>query len=121
MSSSRFQDPILKGCRRGGGAPGGWEKRGRKLIACEMSSRPSFFPSFIPQAFLGHLKCGRDPTQPLMWLIFLIEVYLIYNVFVSGVQQSDSVTNIDYFSYFYYSLLEGFNYSSLCYIIGPCC
>ena len=81
-------------------------KRGRKLISCEMSSRPSFFPLFIPQAFLGHLKCGRDPTQPLMWLIFLIEVYLIYNVLVSGVQQSDSVVNIFFSIIGYYKILN---------------
>ena len=46
-------------------------RRGRrKLISCDVSSRPSFFPSFMPQAFLRHLICGRDPTKPLMWLGF---------------------------------------------------
>ena len=57
---------------------------------------------------------------------FLIKVELIYNImFVSGVQQSDSViyTNIYVYSFFilfHYSLLQDIEYSPLCYIVNPC-
>ena len=55
-----------------------------------------------------------------------IEVQLIqYVVLISGVQQSDSVIHI-YVSIlfqilFCYRLLQDTEYSSLCYIVGPCC
>ena len=42
------------------------------------------------------------------------EVYVIYNVLVSGVHQSDSVTHI----LFYSGLLQDSEYSSLCYTVG---
>ena len=55
---------------------------------------------------------------------FLIEVWLIYSVLVSGVQQSDSVVPIHVYILFhilfYYGLLQDFEYSSLCYTVGPC-
>ena len=45
------------------------------------------------------------------------EVYVIYNVLVSGVHQSDSVTHI----LFHSGLSQDSEYSSLCYTVGPCC
>lgn len=68
--SSKFQEPILRGCRRGEGAPGGWEKgRERGKFVCEgwaFSSRPTLFPSFLLRAFLGHFIRGRYPAKPLV-------------------------------------------------------
>ena len=55
-----------------------------------------------------------------------IEIYLIYNaVLVSNVQQSDSIihkyTNIFlFYILLHYRLLQDIEYSSLCYIVGPC-
>ena len=52
------------------------------------------------------------------------EVQLIYNVvLVSGVQQSDSDIHmyILFQILFHYRLLQGIEYSSLCYTVGPCC
>ena len=54
---------------------------------------------------------------------FFIGVELIYNVMlVSGVQQSDSVihTYILFQILFPYRLLWVIEYSSLCYVVGPC-
>ena len=50
-----------------------------------------------------------------MWLIFNV-------VFISGVQQSDSVIHVYIFHiFFHYDLLQDIEYSSLCYTEGPCC
>ena len=53
-----------------------------------------------------------------------IELYLIYSVvLVSGVKQSDSVTNTMFFPpdfLFRYRLLHNIEYISLCYKVGPC-
>ena len=48
---------------------------------------------------------------------------MIYNVVsVSSVQQIDSVIHIHFFQIlFHYRLLQGIEYSSLGYIVGPCC
>ena len=49
-----------------------------------------------------------------------IEVYLLYNiVFVSGVQQSDSIIFLKII--FHYRLLQDIEYSSLCCTVNPCC
>ena len=56
--------------------------------------------------------------------LFIIEVQLIYNfVLVSGVQQSDLLIPIYIFFQiiFHYRLLKNTEYSSLCYIVTPCC
>ena len=58
-----------------------------------------------------------------------IEAQLIYNVLVSGVQQSDSVlfmytciyTYIFFHILLHYSLLQHMEYSSLCYTVSLCC
>ena len=47
---------------------------------------------------------------------------MIYNVMlVSGVQQSDSVIYIFFQIIFHHRLLQGIEYSSMCYTVGPCC
>ena len=53
--------------------------------------------------------------------VFLIEVYLIYNVMlISAIQQSDQVTHIYTFFFFliFFPIME---YSSLFYTTRPCC
>ena len=51
----------------------------------------------------------------------------IYNVLISGVQQSNSVTHIYkgymylfFFRFFFHKLLQSIKYSSLCYTVGAC-
>lgn len=60
---------------RGGGASGGWEqgsKRGKTVCGERtFSSRPTVFPSFILQAFLGSFIRGRYPATPLGCFISL--------------------------------------------------
>ena len=57
--------------------------------------------------------------SPNLEFIFKTEVLLIYNI--SGVQQSDSVIHICYFSDSYpLWVLQDTEYSSLCYTVGPC-
>ena len=71
----------------------------------------------------GNLHIGSHS-----FFFYIIDVYLIYKVvLVSGVQQSNSVIQI-YIKYiysfsdsFYYRLSQNIEYSSLCYIVGPCC
>ena len=55
--------------------------------------------------------------------LFLFEVYLIYIVLASGVQQSDSfiLIHILFQILFHYRLLHDIEYVSLCYTVGPCC
>ena len=54
-----------------------------------------------------------------------IEVQLIYNVvLISAVQQSDLVIRRQTFFFyiiFHYGLSQDIEYSSLCYLVGPCC
>ena len=47
---------------------------------------------------------------------------MIYNVFISTVQQSDSAIHIYilFHSLFHYGLSQDIGYSSLCYTVGPC-
>ena len=81
------------------------------------------------------------PYQSQIWMLlsassflffkFLIEVQLIYNILISAVQQSNSVTHTYIYS-FPLRFLSGYwirilRYifsvlcSSLCYTLGPCC
>ena len=50
---------------------------------------------------------------------------VVYNVLISGVQQSDSVTYTHIYTLFHilfhYGLLQDIEYCSLCYIVGPYC
>ena len=51
---------------------------------------------------------------------YFIEVQLIYNVvLISAVQESDSVMYINILPQ--YGLSQDTEYSSLCYMVGPCC
>ena len=60
--------------------------------------------------------------RSFLGLFFSIEVELIYSVvLVSGVQQCDSVVYILFQILFHCRLLQGIEYSSLCYVVGPCC
>ena len=53
--------------------------------------------------------------------VCFIEVELIYNVvFISAVQQSDSLIRLSCFSYSF-PLLQDIEYHSLCYTVGSCC
>ena len=54
---------------------------------------------------------------------FRIEVQLIYNVLVSGIQQSvQCVFMCSFFPVlFHYRLLQDIDCSSLCYTVNPCC
>ena len=64
------------------------------------------------------------------WILFFlisIGVQLIYSVvFISAVQQNDSVIHIYIYIYFFfyiffhYRLFQDIEYSSMCYTIGPC-
>ena len=58
------------------------------------------------------------------FLFFYIEIQLINNVRVSGVQQSDSVLHIHvsviFQILFPFRLLQYIKQSPLCYIVGPC-
>ena len=55
---------------------------------------------------------------------FFIELHLIFNVLVSGGQQSDSVIHVHiailFQTLFYYRLLQAIEHSSLCCTVGPC-
>ena len=77
----------------------------------------------------GYL-CLLEPKEASVKVYYslFIEVYLIYNVLVSGVQQSDSVI-YTYRSFFFFhilfpcSLLQDIEHSSLCYnriLLLPC-
>ena len=64
--------------------------------------------------------CAWDFCFLTLFLIKKIEMYLIYNVLVLGIHQSDSVIHIYILIYsfqilFHYSLLQDIQYSSLCY------
>ena len=74
----------------------------------------------------GYL-CLLEPKEASVKVYYslFIEVYLIYNVLVSGVQQSDSViyTYRSFFFFIFFSLVAYYKISSIvpCAIIGSCC
>ena len=51
---------------------------------------------------------------------FYIGVQLIYDVLVSCLQQSDSVILVCILFQILFKLLQNIEYSSQCYIVGPC-
>ena len=74
---------------------------------------------------LGTSMGGRpENIRFYLFFIIFIRVQLIYNVLVSGVQQSDSVIRMHMFIPFYilfsYKLSQNVEQSSLCYSVGPC-
>ena len=52
---------------------------------------------------------------------FNIGILLIYNVLVSGIQESDSVIHVSFFQILLpFRLPQNIEWSSLCYTVGPC-
>ena len=74
---------------------------------------------FTTEETVAQIQFGFHVTsdrKPLIAFSQNIAVYLIYNVvLVSGMKQNDS-----YIYILFSKLLQGIEYSSLCYIVGPC-
>ena len=68
--------------------------------------------------FYKHLIVFQNVVAFIFFKIYFIEVQLTYNVLISAVQQSDSVTHFSFF--FLYGLSQDTEYSSLCYTVGLC-
>ena len=81
-------------------------------------------------------KCSPTRYFSYFFKIYFTDIQLIYNVMlVSAVQQSDSVIHLHTCVYIYiyiythtfsYSfplwfIIQYFEYSSMCYTVGPCC
>ena len=71
-------------------------------------------------------KVIKRKSKSMIDFFFLIEIQSIYNMFVSSMLQSDSVTCVFTHIYilfqifFHYKLLQDTVYNSLCYTVGPC-
>ena len=85
--------------------------------ACASATSPEDSLAHICCVLLPFVICFVDGWLQITSLkIFFIEVYLIYNiVLISAVQQSDFCI---FFSI--YGLSQNIQYSSLCYMVGPC-
>ena len=72
-------------------------------------------------SLVAYKQLGYSSFSSLLIYTYFIGVQLTYNV--SGAQQGVPViqTHIIWGIIFHYSLLQDIDYSSLCYIEGPCC
>ena len=78
---------------------------------------------FSRQEYWGAIAFSAIDTRSVLNLFYWNIV--VYNVLISGVQQSDSVTHtyiyLLFHILFHYGLLQYIKYSSLCCIIETCC
>ena len=82
----------------------------------------SCFHDGFKNVFFQFFSLGIHIKSLYCIFIYLFLLRLIYKVLlVSSVQQSDSVIYIFFQILFHYSLLQDVEYSSLCYIVDPCC
>ena len=93
-----------------------------------IASFPVTSSKYIPPSSDSLLASGTDGTGSkgrdafsISLRLFKIEVELIYKLMlVSAVQQSDSLIHILFHILFHYGSLQNIEYSSLCYVVGPC-